>query len=206
MYRELFLALAVSIDTYLTAAAYQSGEIKISALSKAVISLIGAAVLGVSLFLSELLGERLPDSLCETAGFVILIVIGMVTIFKSIIRSLIRRISGSSSGRISLSGFGLVVSIYLDDTAADVDKSKSLSVSEAAALAAAGSLDSAATGLSCGFTGVSPLYAFVFAFAAGLIALTAGAFTGKKISSLRRDFSWVGGAVLIIFAVFSRLF
>ena len=96
----------------------------------------------------------------------------------------------------------IVLRLYLDDTAADFDNSKSLSTAEAAALSLAGSLDSAAIGLSSGFSGISPLSASVCAFLCGFIAILIGNLTGKKISSLHHDFSWVGGVMLILFALF----
>lgn len=203
MYETIFLALAVSVDTYLAAAAYSNSEIKIPPASAAVISAVGAAVLGFSLKLSELLGRIIPAGVCETAGLIILIVIGVITIFKSFIRSLVKRISDVGELSLQMSRIGLGVSIYLDDTAADIDKSKTLSPTEAAALALASSLDSAATGINCGFSGINPLITSALALAAGFFAIILGGLTGKKISSLRHDFSWVGGALLIAFAVLS---
>lgn len=206
MYSEIFLALAVSVDTYLAAVAYCNSEIKIPPLSAVIISFISAAILGLSLGFSGFISRFLPSELCETVGLIILIAIGMTAVFRSFIRGLVKKISRSSTGALQLSGFGLGVSIYLDETAADVDKSKTLSVSEAMALALASSLDSAATGFSCGFTGTEPFTAFLLTFFTGVAAIILGAVTGKKISSLRHDFSWVGGVILIAFAVASRIF
>ena len=203
MYEEILLALIVSLDTYLAAAAYSDSEIKIPPISALIISVIGAAVLGLSLAFSGLLSRFIAPDICETAGLIILIVIGTVTIFKSFIRSLVKRISDSEGGALKMNGFGLGICIYLDDTAADIDRSKTLSAYEAAALALASSLDSAATGINCGFSGISPAAAAVFTLAAGFMAIIAGSLTGKKISSLRHDFSWVGGVLLIIYAVLS---
>lgn len=203
MYEEIFLALIVSLDTYLAAAAYSNSEIKIPPLSALVISVIGAAVLGVSLAFSGLLGRFIAPQICETAGLIILIAIGIMTVFKSFIRCIIKKLSDSGADSLKMSGFGLGISIYLDDTAADVDRSKSLSAYEAAALALASSLDSAATGINSGFTGIDPIAAAAFTLAAGFGAIILGGLTGKKISSLRHDFSWVGGVLLIIFALLS---
>lgn len=96
----------------------------------------------------------------------------------------------------------IVLRLYLDDTAADFDNSKSLSTAEAAALSLAGSLDSAAIGLSSGISVTSPLLVSVFAIICGSAAILLGNLTGKKISSLNHDFSWVGGIMLILFALF----
>ncbi len=205
MLKEIALALIVSLDTYLAAVAYSNSKIKIPPLSAVVISFIGAGVLGASVKFSGIIDEFFPSEICRRVGLIILIVIGAVTVFKSFARCLVKMLSDGRTLSLKMSGLGLGVCIYLDDTAADIDKSKTLSPSEAAALALASSLDSAATGINCGFSGINPIYASLFTFTAGFFAIVLGAFTGKKISSLRHDFSWVGGVLLIIFALLSEL-
>lgn len=202
MYDEIFLAIIVSLDTYLAAAAYCNSGIKIPLLSMSVISLISAAVLGVSLEFSDFIGKFLPSEICHICGTAVISVIGIMTIFKSIIRSITRHISRKGEVSVRSGKYGIVMKLYLDETAADFDNSKILSAAEAAALALASSLDSAATGLSSGFAGINAVIAFLFTFIAGLISITLGNITGKKLSSLHHDFSWVGGILLILFAIF----
>ena len=186
MLQEVILALIVSFDTYLVAAAYCNSGIRIPTASAAVINLTGAAVLGLSLLLSDIAGCFIPAELCRTLGLIVLTSIGVITVFKSLVRI-------------------LVIKLYLDDTAADVDNSKTLSPAEAAALALASSLDSAATGLSCGFCGISPVRTALFTFAAGFAAIAAGSLTGRKISASEHDLSWLGGVLLIAFAIFGAM-
>lgn len=205
MFKEIFLAIIVSLDTYLAASVYSSSGIKISPPSAAVISLISAAILGISLKFSELLSAYIPEKICCICGLVILTAIGVITIFKSFVRSLVKKLSDKESVSLKMSSLGIVVNLYLDDTAADFDKSKTLSLYEAAALALASSLDSAATGLNCGLIDARPLNVSVFAFIMGFIAVGAGSLTGRKISSPSHDFSWIGGVLLIIFAVYSYI-
>ena len=204
MTKEIILAVIVSFDTFLVAAACCNGGIRIPLLPAAAINFIGGAVLGLSLGISGVLSRFLPVSFCRTAGTVVLCLIGAFTIFKSLIRSLVGRLS--EKGELSLdTGFsGLMIKLYLDDTAADLDHSSSLSLAEASALALASSLDSAATGLSCGAAGISPVKAGIFAFITGFAALIAGSLLGRKISSRRSDLSWLGGVFLIFFAVFGQ--
>ena len=57
MLQEVILALIVSFDTYLVAAAYCNSGIRIPLASAAVINLTGAAVLGLSLLLSDIAGS-----------------------------------------------------------------------------------------------------------------------------------------------------
>lgn len=200
MYRELFLAVVVSIDTYLASAAYCNSSIRIPFSSAFIISFICAAVLGAATALSGFLGAFISADICRIAGAGVLSFIGAVTILKSLIRSLVKHISERGELSLKLKGCPLILRLYLDDTAADTDNSKTLSAGEAAALAIASSLDSAATGLSSGFSGISPVFSAIFAFICGISAIYLGWLTGRKISSLGHDLSWVGGGMLIAFA------
>lgn len=200
MLREIFLALVVSLDIFLAAATYSTSKIRIPPVSALIISLIGSAVLWAALQFSGLLSRFIPPEICETGALIILTAIGICSVFRSLIRSLIRRLSSSGEVSLKMSSLGLGISIYLDDTAADIDNSKTLSPKEAAALALASSLDSAAVGISCGFSDIKPAAAAIFTLIAGFGAILLGEAAGKKISSLDRDFSWVGGVLLIFFA------
>ena len=172
MLQEVILAFIVSFDTYLVAAAYCNSGIRIPLASAAVINLTGAAVLGAALVLSDIAGCFIPAELCRTLGLIVLTSIGVITVFKSLMRLLVRRLS--ERGGLS---------------------------SEAAALALASSLDSAATGLSCGFCDISPLRTAAFAFFAGFAAVAFGSITGRRFSASDRELSWLGGVLLIAFAV-----
>ena len=198
MYKEAILAVIVSIDTYIAAAAYCNSGIRIPLLSSLVINLISAAVLGISVCFSETLVTILPADICRISGKCVMTAIGLLTILKSFARTLARRIEKKGELSVKLGRSPLALKLYLDDTAADLDHSKILSAGEAAALALASSFDSAATGMSCGVCDISPVAASVFTFAFGFAALLAGMVTGRKISSLNHDLSWVGGVMLIV--------
>lgn len=200
VYKEFLLAVSVSIDTYLAAAAYSGNNIRIPLFSSVMISFICAAVLGVCTALSGFLESFIRADICHIIGLIALILIGCITIAKSLVRSLVHYISDSGGRTIKMRGTPLIIKLYLDDTAADIDNSKSLSIAEAALFAFAGSFDSAAVGLSSGFGDIHAFAAFLFTCMTGFAAMMLGALTGKKISSLRRDLSWAGGVLLILLA------
>ncbi len=202
LYDEIFLAVIVSLDTYLASVAYCNSGIKIPLPSMIVISFISAFVLGISLEFSDFIGRFVPAEICHICGTIIISAIGVMTIFKSIIRSITGHISRKGEVSVRSGKYGIVMKLYLDETTADFDNSKVLSVAEASALALASSLDSTATGISSGFAGINPIIAFVFTLVAGIISIILGCVTGKKLSSLHHDFSWIGGVLLILFAVF----
>jgi putative sporulation protein YtaF len=198
--REIFIAFIVSIDTYLAAAAYCNNGIRIPVLSAAVISTFGAAVLGISIKFSSELKDFVPPSVFHICGITILCLIGILMIGKSIIREIVKKMSRNDGISLKINKGSLVVRLYLDDTAADADNSKILSVSEAFTIAFASSMDSAVTGIGSGSSGINYLAASGMTFIFGCIALFMGNLTGKKISSLDHDLSWVGGVMLILFA------
>jgi len=195
---EIFLAFIVSIDIYLAAAAYCNSGIRIPPLSAIVISLFGSAVLWVTVSFSAMLGRYIPAAVFHKCGIAVLTAIGVLTIMKSAARSIARRIS--SNGGISLKKGSLVIRLYLDDTAADIDGSKTLSLSEALAIAFVSSFDCAATGIGAGSHSLNITAAAVMTFICGCAAMFMGNLTGKRIASLKHDLSWIGGVVLIIFA------
>lgn len=200
MFREIILSVIISIDIFLAAAAYRSCGIEIPVSSTIIINAIGAFFLGISLIFSRLLGIIIPENICGICGFVILTAMGILTVFKSLIRNLVRRLSERGELSLHPGSSGIVVKLYLDDTAADFDSSKILSPKEAAALAIAASLDSVSIGLGVGYE-INPVISAIFAFIAGSLAILFGSLTGRKIANLNRDFSWIGGVALIIFAV-----
>ena len=117
MLREIILSVIISIDTFLAAAAYRSCGIKIPVSSAVVINAIGAVFLGLSLVFSRLMGNIVPEKRCEICGFIILTSMGIITIFKSLIRNLVRRLSERGELSLPTGNSGIVVKLYLDDTA-----------------------------------------------------------------------------------------
>lgn len=198
----VFLAVIVSFDTYLAAAAYCNSGIRIPVLSAAVINLISGAVLWLSLSFSGILREYVSAGFFHILSVAILTFIGAMTIFKSLVRRLSRRLSERGELSLKMGKSPIVLKLYLDDTAADFDNSKVLSVYEAAALAAASSVDSAAVGISCGYSGLMPAVISVLAVICGFAAIILGGITGKLAAIKDHDYSWIGGILLILFAIF----
>ncbi len=202
LYQEILLAFIVSIDIYLISIAYCNKDIKIPFSSAAVISLAGAMVMGFSLKLSDIICRYISPEMCHILSFAVLLSIGIITVLKSAVRNVVKKLTERGEISLKTDCGDLLIKLYLDDTAADLDNSKSLSVAEAFSLALAGSLDCAGMGLSCGYNDISAIRTAAFTFLAGAAALKLGNITGKKISSLDHDFSWLGGAFLIAFAFF----
>lgn len=202
MLRKLLLSVIISIDIFLASVVYGSSKIKIPPLSVVIISSVSAAIFGVSAMISGLLNLIISAEIFRFISFIVLTFIGTTAVLKSLFRSFVRRLSQRGELSWKPGSAGIVIKMYLDDTAVDLDSSKTLSPLEAFTFALASALDSAAIGLSCGGFEAEHLISAIFAFFIGSAAIFLGSFIGSRISSTKHDFSWVGGAALIAFAIF----
>ena len=83
--------------------------------------------------------------------------------------------------RLEYSGISFVVlDIYLDETKADADNSKLLSLKEALYLAVALSIDSLASGFALGISVCSLLPVLVISFCVGILAFWGGILSGQQ--------------------------
>lgn len=201
MKTSFFLSFIISIDSYLIAVAFRNNRIKIPISSAAVITLMGAAVLSISLKFSQIISDVIPPDIFHSVGMCIIITIGLLTVFKSILRNLANKISEKGELSVKMGKSPIMVKLYLDDTSADLDNSKSLSLFEAAVLALSNSIDAAAVGLTAGSLDTSPAYAAVFTIMWGLFAFVFADITAKKLLTLKNDLSWIGGLCIMILAV-----
>lgn len=205
MLNELFITLTVCIDTYLMSVNYNSSGIKIPFRSGLMLSFISSLILYLSLLFAGILELVIPLKVCSVIGCITLTAIGTVTIFKSIVRGIVRKLSQKGYICIRMSRLGIAVRLYLDERTADSDYSKVLSISESFALALALSADSVAVGINAGFLGANPVRTAFFTFIVNIVVVYLGALTGKKFFSSEYDLSWLGGFMLILSAVISLI-
>lgn len=198
---EILITLTVCIDTYLMAVNYNASGIKIPFLSGFILSLISSFILYFSLILADFLENIIPIQICSVIGCIILTAIGTVTIFKSMIRKIVKNLSERGDICIKMSRLGIAVRLYLDERTADIDYSKVLSITESISLALALSIDSVAVGINAGFLGVSSLRTAFFTLIINIISIYLGSITGEKISSSKYELSWIGGIMLIAVAI-----
>ena len=93
MLNEILITLTVCIDTYLMAVNYTSSKIKIPFLSGVILSLISSIILYLSLLTAKVLEMVIPSAICSVTGFVILTAIGTLTILKTVIRGIVKKLS-----------------------------------------------------------------------------------------------------------------
>ena len=118
---EAFLLVAaLSTDAFFASFAYGTGHIRIPFLSVAVIDGICTALLAVSLFLGTLLRPWLPPALTAGVSFAILSLLGVVKLFDSVLKALIRRHQPlNKEWRFSLFSLQFILNIYADPPEAD---------------------------------------------------------------------------------------
>ena len=119
--------------------------------------------------------------------------IGLSSLFQGTIKSFLGTYKRKKLS-FEYSGISFVLDIYLDETKADADNSKLLSLKEALYLAVALSIDSLASGFALGISIVQPLPVLVIS-----------SFLGSRVLSLKEcRLSWVSGVLFLILA-FSRI-
>ena len=201
MLADILLVLATVTDTFLASLSYGSGGIKIPLSSAVILSSVSTLMLSLSVSLSHVLMGYIPAGMCAVLSFTILFAIGAVQLFQKGLKSLLKKHSGSGKLSFRLLDIGFVVSVYIDETRADSDRSKTLSPKESLSLAAALSMDSISGGIGAGFSEINVLRITVISLALCMLSVFLGSFLGSRISRRGRDMSWVSGAILMVLAL-----
>jgi putative sporulation protein YtaF len=199
----VMIAASCSLDAFAVSLSYGSDRIKIPFGSACIINVISCLILGVSLFIGSAVRTLLPVRMAVIACFIILIVIGIGKLLDCLTKSLIRRNKNiSKEVKFSMFNFKFILTLYADPEKADVDFNKTISASEAAALAVSLSLDGLAVGFGAALGNVNIPLVFAVSFIVGVIAIYLGRRIGEKIAGkLPFSPSWLSGAVLIALAV-----
>lgn len=204
MFQSFLLVVALSIDSFLASLAYGAEKIRIPLRSALLISFIGIVFLGISLYTATFIQMFIPDYVCKWISFAIFFMIGISSIFQGTIKSFLRK-SKQKQLTFCYSGISFVLDVYLDETKADVDHSKSLSLKEALYLAIALSIDSLVSGFALGISIIHPLPVLLISFLIGITAVLSGSFLGGKAGKMSHlDLSWLSG-ILFLFLACSRI-
>lgn len=194
MFRSILLAAAVSADTLFAVMGCTASGIRIRKRYALLVSFVGAFFLGISLIFAGILAAWIPASVCRWGGSVLLMGMGIMQLCRDGIRALLERRRAMC---LHWKGIGIVIRICLDENAADADGSKSLSFGEAAAFAAALSVDSLISGLGAGIEGAQIPVCIAAAFALGGAAVLAGCALGRRFLP---KYTWIGSIFLILLA------
>lgn len=202
MFASILLVLSISLDSLVASMAYGTNKIKIPLKSALIIDIVSALVLGFSLAVGSLVKDLIPGNIAVAFSFVILIGLGFYRLFESLFKSYILKKSNLEKPlTFKLFDFKFVLEVYADETKADFDHSKTLSVKEAFYLSLALSLDSLAVGFGSSLVAINTIEVMVISLIAGILAISIGGFIGRKfVEKLDLDLSWLSGAMLIVLA------
>ncbi len=198
---SIILVISVSTDAFAAGLAYGASKIKIPNSSSAVISFICSGMLLVSMLAGGIVNNFIPPEITRNLCFFILFAMGLAKLFDNCIKSYIRKHS-----RIYLnfatSDLKFVLTVYADVECADSDNSKVLSIKEAAALAAALSLDSLAVGMGAAISGIEFILPVIISLIFTFTAVKTGCKPGKRLPHLLPfDVSNISAILLIILAI-----
>ena len=207
MLQSLLLVLSVCLDSFVASIAYGTNKIKIPIPSSIVISLICSLVLGISLFLGGLVKDVIPSNLCIIISFLVLMSLGIYRFFEGLFKAFIQRKRKLDKPlTFKLFDLNFVLQVYAEETKADFDKSKVLSMKESVYLATALSFDSLAVGFASSLSMNNYIEIIILSFIIGMTAILVGYNIGKKlIEKTNLNLSWLSGIILMLLAIFRLL-
>ena len=198
--------LALVIDAFIACFAYGTKGIQIPWPSALLIGGVGTGILILSMTISTQFQRFLPPNLCSALSFAIIFGLGFLSVFQNAVKSaLAKRTDTAKNLNFRWAGISFAVTVYLDETQADADHSKVLSLREALLLGTVLSLDSFGIGFGSGFSSHHLLFLYVLSLFLHPAAVMLGRLLGEKTAGKLPDgFSSLGGVLLIILA-FIRL-
>jgi len=224
----LFLSFAVSLDGFGVGMTYGVRKIKIPVPSVLIISACSGLIILLSMMAGVVLSKWIPPSGASAVGAVILIGIGLVALIQFVrggereernpgadspAVAPARERGGEEIGQASAAApvvklelkiFGFIVQILRTPSAADIDRSGTISAGEAFFLGTALSLDAFGAGIGAALVGFPPfLTAALIAGASGLF-LWSGTKVGLWASRWRwvKQLSMLPGLILIAMGIF----
>lgn len=202
MIESLILVSSLCIDTFVASIAYGTDRIKIPFYSNLVINFVCSLFLGIALALGGFLKDFLSPNTASVLSFALLLSLGFFRLFESFFKTYVRKFSSVGAPlTFKVFDFKFVLEIYANETKADYDKSKTLTLKEAVYLAVALSLDSLAVGFGSSLVSINHLQVVILSFVIGTCCLFIGVRIGKKfIEKVDLNLSWLSGLMLIVLA------
>lgn len=198
----LCLVTALSVDAFVACFAYGANRIHIPLRSALVINLTCTALLTLGLGLSAVISPYIPPQVTQGICFTILLLLGMVKLCDSTVKTLIKRHNRvEKKFRFSMFHLRFILSVYAEPQKADADSSQVLSPAEAFSLAFALSLDGLAVGFGAGMVAPHLLQIILCALLMDMVLIRLGCYLGNKLADrFSFNLSWLGGALLVLLA------
>ncbi|MGI5893493.1 MAG: sporulation protein [Candidatus Merdivicinus sp.] len=205
MISDFFLVLALVTDAFIACFAYGTEKIRIPFGSALLISGIGTGILLLSMLAATPFQNILSPHICSLIGNLLLFLIGLLSSLQNFLKSTLRK---KTNARKQLdfhwSGISFALTVYLNETEADFDRSKTLSLREAATLGAVLSLDSFGIGFGSGFL----QHHYIFLIGCSLLlhtsAILLACFLGQRTAGKLPGFCTACGGILLMILAISK--
>lgn len=195
----ILLVVALSLDALVAALGYGVSAIRIPFRSLCVIAAICSGALALSIWGGGLLAPLIPPMAAKGLGCGILALLGLLKLIEEPLKRR-RKAPPCPTPNQSLSP-GDLLSIYCSPNCADRDGSRTLSPGEAAALAAALSLDGIAAGLGAGAVAIGPLPVLLCSIVVHLVLIRFGEWLGRRLArAISLPLAPVCGLMLLLLA------
>lgn len=203
MLQSVLLVFALSLDAFVASIAYGVNKIKIPALSMVIINTVCTGLLAFSMILGTMAKSIMPGKWGAMLSFITLMALGVFYLCEGFVKGFLAKTPHARKQMdFKVSDLKIVLSIYIDETRADMDDSHHLSPMEAVYLAAALSLDSLAVGFGSGLGELNCLLVIILSWILGIFAISGGLFLGRRLAERSKvNLSWVSGILLMILAL-----
>lgn len=198
MLNEFILVLAVSIDTFMVSLACGADCIKIPIKSALGVGIVGAVMMTVSVYCSEIVNNFIPANVSSGICCAILCAMGGMNIIKWIIEKH-KHYKIESKEILDDKENSSILDVFICGSCADCDNSKEISIKEAIVVSFLMSLDSIAGGVAGG----SNLNIWVVSISTLIVqsvTVWVGSLIGRKYANIP-DVSFIGGLLLIILGI-----
>ncbi|WMJ80824.1 sporulation membrane protein YtaF [Clostridium sp. MB40-C1] len=202
MLESLLLVSVVCLDSFVASVAYGTNKIKIPFISANIINIISSSFLALALALGSVIKKVIPYNVTSIISFIVLFLFGIYYLAESLIKTYVKKHSNSNKKvKLKFCDLNFIIDIYIDETKADADHSKTLNPKEALYLAIALSLDSLAVGFGSSLGNINYIQIIILCLVMNMIAIYGGMFIGKKfVEKSKLNLSWLSGVILIILA------
>ena len=198
----LVFVFALSMDSFIISFIYGIKGIRIPLLSIFLLALIETSLLGFSIFLTNFLYF---GPIYTSISYLLFMIIGIYNLLMPFIKYRIL-VYKNKMKCLSSPNMAMMVDVYLDETKADFDQSKSLNGKEACCLGFFLSLDSCLSGVA--FASLSTLTPalFLLRFSVGFLAIVLGGKLGRRLTCKHVWMGNVISGILFLMLAFMRMF
>ncbi|MGM0916668.1 MAG: sporulation membrane protein YtaF [Bacillota bacterium] len=201
----LFLAIAVSIDSFSVGFTYGLRKMRIPFKAIVIIACCSGIVLLISMLIGSLLTAFLPVSVTDKLGGGILIAIGLWVLYQFYKPAKERDLllHEKTLLNVEVQSLGLVIHILRKPTSADIDRSGTINGMEAVLLGIALSIDAFGAGIGAAILGFSPIVMSITVAVMSSLFVCIGLRAGHYLANWRwiNKLACLPGILLILIGV-----